>query len=179
MKKLPLIILSFIMTNALFAQQVTELPAQAKNAMSFHSFSWGTSLDAFKARMGNPAHVEEASGFQSLIYENVPLAGFRAFMVAYFSKSGLEGGAYYFNTNNLTELMSCYESVQKELVALLGPPPPPPAGRYEQLLREMRTYETCWNLPEGFVHLKVNTRRNDPVTLWISFPTLTAILDQS
>ena len=176
MKKLPLLITALLITTALFAQ-----PAQSANetAMSFHSFSWGTSIDAFKARMGNPVHVEEAGGFQSLIYENVPMAGFRAFMVAYFSKNGLEGGAYYFNTNNLEELMRCYESVQKELVALLGPTPPPPLGRYEELLREMRTYETCWNLPEGFVHLKVNTRRSDPVTLWISFPTLTGMLDRS
>ena len=163
------------MTTALFAQS----RVQDRAAMSFHSFSWKTSLEAFKARMGNPVHTEEANGFQSLIYENVPMAGFRAFMVAYFSNNGLEGGAYYFNTSNLEELMMCYDSVQRELVGLLGTPPPPPQGRYEPLLREMRTYETCWNLPEGFVHLKVNTRRSDPVTLWISFPTLTSMLDQN
>jgi len=171
MKKMPFIIIAFLMTAALFAQDET--------VVSFHNFSWGTSLDAFKARMGNPAHIEESSGIQSLIYENVPMAGFRAFMVAYFSKSGLEGGAYYFNTSSLEDLMKCYDSVQKELVAMIGPTPPPPAGRYEELLREMRVYETCWNLPGGYVHLKVNTRRSDPVTLWISFPTLTAMLDGS
>jgi len=176
MKKLPIIIIVFLITSALSAQQTQ---SKEKSAMSFHSFSWGTSLQTFKARMGEPVHIEEANGFQSLIYENVPMAGFKAFMVAYFSKSGLEGGAYYFDTNNLMELMTCYDKVQKELVTLLGPTPPPPAGRYEPLLREMRTYETCWNLPEGFVHLKVNTRKNDPVTLWISFPTLTAMLDQN
>ena len=100
-------------------------------------------------------------------------------MVAYFSRSGLEGGAYYFNTNNLEELMMCYDAVQRELVAQYGPTPPPPAGRYEVLLREMRIYETCYNLPSGYIHLKVNTRQSDPVTLWISFPTLTKMLDES
>ncbi|MCL2440126.1 MAG: hypothetical protein FWD14_00105 [Treponema sp.] len=163
--------MTFTLSTALFAQNQTNV--------SFHNFPWGTSLEAFKARMGNPVHVEEANGFQSLIYENVPMAGFRAFMVVYFSRNGLEGGTYYFNTENLEELMRCYASVQKELVEQFGPTPPAPAGRYEELLREMRVYETCWDLPSGYIHLKVNTRRSDPVTLWISSPALTSLLDGS
>ena len=168
MKKLPLIISALLITSALFAEdEVT---------VKFHNFSWGTSMEAFKARMGNPAHEEELNGFRSLIYENVPLAGHRAFLIAYFSGSGLEGGAYYFNTNNLEEQMRCYTAVLNDLVLQFGHPPSP-MGRYETLLRELRPYESCWNLPSGYVHLKVNTRSSDPVTLWISFPALTEILD--
>ena len=153
--------------------------AREEGEITFHNFPWKTSIETFKARMGNPVHIEEFNGFQSLIYENIPVAGYRAFMVAYFSRNGLEGGAYYFDTKNLEELVRCYRAVQTELVAQFGPTPPPPAGRYEELLRELRAYETCWNLPSGYIHLKVNTLRSDPVTLWISFPTLTAMLDGS
>jgi hypothetical protein len=127
--------------------------------------------------MGEPVHVEENNGFQSLVYENVQMAGFRAFMVAYFSQSGLEGGVYYFDTKNLEEMMNCYTAVQRELVGQFGPTPPAPAGRFEVLLRELRSYETAWELPSGYIHLKVNTRRSDPVTLWISFPNMTRMLD--
>jgi len=169
-KKLLLIIIVLLISATLYAQN---------NTVNFHNFPWGTSIETFKARVGNPVHVEEFNGFQSLIYENIQLSGYRAFMVAYFSRSGLEGGAYYFNTSSLEELMMCYAAVQRELVAQYGPTPPPPAGRYEELLREMRIYETCYNLPDGYIHLKVNTRQSDPVTLWISFPTLTKLLDES
>jgi hypothetical protein len=160
------------MTMALYAQE-------EEITVKFHNFPWGTSIEAFKTRMGNPVHVETNNDFQSLVYENISVAGFRAFMVVYFSKKGLEGGAYYFDTINLEELMMCYTAVQNDLIAKYGAAPPPPAGRYEKLLAEMRTYESCWNLPSGYIHLKVNTRRNDPVTLWISFPTLTGMLDGS
>ncbi|MCL2759916.1 MAG: hypothetical protein FWD22_06850 [Treponema sp.] len=173
-KKLPIIIailLTTVMSTALYANEEV--------SVVFHNFPWGTSLEVFKAKMGNPVHTEEANGFQSLIYENVPMAGFRAFVVAYFSRNGLEGGTYYFNTNSLEELMMCYANVQRELVEQYGPTPPAPAGRFEALLSEMRPYETCWNLSSGYVHLKVNTRTSDPVTLWISGPTLTKMLDGS
>jgi len=173
MKKLAFVIIAFYISGALFAQS----GSSSVSTVSFHNFSWGTSLDAFKARMGNPAFSEESGGFLSLIYENVSMAGYRAFMVAYFSGSGLEGGMYYFNTVSLEEMMMCYDAVQRELITHFGSPPPPPAGRYEPLLREMRSYETCWILQEGYIHLKINTRTGDPVTLWISFPTLTEILD--
>ena len=155
------------------------LYAQNEVSVRFHNFPWGTSIETFRARMGNPAHIDEANGFQSLIYANIPISGFSAFMVVYFSQNGLEGGTYYFDTNNLEELMHCYAAVQRELVAQYGPTPPAPAGRYDVLLREMRIYETCWDLPSGYVHLKVNTRSNDPVTLWISGPDFTRMLDGS
>jgi len=149
--------------------------AKEEVTVKFHNFAWGTSIVAFKAKMGNPVHVESMNGFQSLIYDNITIAGYKAYMVAYFSKKGLEGGAYYFDTENLEELQKCYTAVQDDLVTKYGIAPP--SGRYEPLLKEMRAYESCWDLPSGYIHLKVNTRKSDPVTLWISFPTLTKILD--
>ena len=179
------------MTMTLFAQAQTKTQTKAQTkeqakeqakepeevTVKFHNFDWGTSLVAFKAKMGNPVHVENMNGYQSLIYDNVSVAGYKAYMVAYFSKKGLEGGAYYFDTNNLEELQKCYTAVLDDLVIQFGATPPAPAGRYEKLLTEMRTYESCWDLPTGYIHLKVNTRKSDPVTLWISFPTLTKMLD--
>jgi hypothetical protein len=151
------------------------LYAQEEVTVKFHNFAWGTSIEEFKAKMGNPVHVETMNGFQSLVYEKITVAEFPAYMVAYFSKKGLEGGAYYFDTNNLEELQKCYTAVQDDLANQYGTTPP--SGRYEKLLREMRVYESCWDLPSGYIHLKVNTRKSDPVTLWVSFPTLTKMLD--
>ena len=172
MKKV-LLISALVVTAALHAQ------SNRTAEIGFHNFSWGTSIEIFTARVGNPVHSEEANGFQSLVYENIPMAGYRAFMVAYFSSNGLEGGTYYFNTGNLDESRQCYTAVQSELVAMFGPTPPAPAGRYETLLREMRTYVTCWDLPDGYINLTVNTRSGDPVTLWFASPTMTKMLDGS
>ena len=126
-------------------------------------------MQDFKAKMGEPAHVETNNGLQSLVYENVKVSRYSAFMIAYFSSSGLEGGTYYFNTVTVEELMRCYSDLQAELRVKLGP-----TMLYEELLREMRPYETSWNLPSGYVYLKINTRwLNEPVTLWYSSPELT------
>ena len=122
--------------------------------------------------MGNPVNTDQVNGLQSLIYENIPVSGYRAFMVAFFSNNGLEGGTYYFDTANLEESMNCYTSLQRELVAQFGE-----TRLYEVLLRELRTYETSWNLPSGYIYLKLNTRTNDPVTLWYSSPSLTRRLN--
>jgi len=173
MKKLLFILTAILMTTAIS----TSLYAKEKSAVSFHNFEWKTSMAAFKAKMGNPVHTAEANGFQSLIYDKVSMAGYNAYMVVYFSKNGLEGGAYYFDTKDMEDLKRCYTTVQSELITHYGQVPPAPAGRYDVMLRETRMYQTCWNLPDGYVLLKVNTKTNDPVTLWVSFPTLTKMLD--
>jgi len=162
-KKLFIIISALLITTALFAQSNT--------VVTFHNFSWGTSMEVFIAGMGNPVHVDKFDGLDSLVYENIYFSGYRAFMVVYFSQNGLEGGTYYFDTIDFEELLNCYTNVQKELVEIYGE-----TLLYETLLREMRAYETSWNLPGGYVYLKVNTRLNEPVTLWYSSPALTRML---
>lgn len=159
-KKL-LIIYAFLIAPALYAQNNAEV--------RFHGFPWGTSLQEFKAKMGNPAFVEEIDGLQSLVYDNLIVSGYPAFMLAYFSQNGLEGGTYYFHTHSLDELMKCYTDVQKELLERFGP-----TNLCDGIIKEMRPYETSWmNLSTGYVYLKVNTRQNEPVTLWYSSPALT------
>ena len=161
MKNLPLFIILILMTTFLYAQE-------SPNVV-FHNFSWGTSLRNFKARMGEPVHTEEVNGLQSLVYENVRFSGFSAYMIAYFSPNGLEGGTYYFNTKDPGELMRCYNELQKELLERYGP-----TRLFEVILRELRPYETSWDLPSGYIYLKINTRWwNEPVSLWISSPELT------
>jgi hypothetical protein len=125
-------------------------------------------MEEFTAKMGKPAHVDEYNGLQSLVYDNIKVSGYPVFMLAYFSKDGLEGGTYYFHTFSLEELMKCYTTVQKELLELYGS-----TDLREGIIKEMRPYETVWNLPGGYVYLKVNTRQNEPVTLWYSSPALT------
>ncbi|MDR0320515.1 MAG: hypothetical protein LBI28_03360 [Treponema sp.] len=165
-KKLSIIIFALLVATALYADDEV--------SVGFHNFQWGTSMETFKARMGNPAHVSEVNGLQSLVYDNIRVSGYPVFMLAYFSRNGLEGGTYYFNTTSLDELMKCYTDMQTELTALYGP-----TLLFDRMLREMRPYETSWNFPSGYVYLKANTSRNEPVTLWYSSPTLTRILTGS
>ena len=137
----------------------------------FHGFSWGTSMDDFIAQMGPPVHVDEVNGFQSLLYDNLIVSGYQAFMVAFFSENGLEGGVYYFLTFSLEELMQCYRDIQSKLLARYGP-----AQIQDIIFREMRPFESVWHLENGHIFLNVNTRRNEPVTLWYSSPALTRII---
>ena len=139
--------------------------------VTFHNFPWGTSVEDFTAVMGKPVSVDEFNGLKSLVYENIIVSGFPAFMLAYFSKNGLQGGTYYFHTFTLDELMKCYSVVQRELYQKFGP-----TILFDGIIREMRPYESSWNLKGGYVYLKVNTRRNEPVTLWYSSPELTRSL---
>ena len=140
-------------------------------SVEFHNFKWGTSLEEFTAIMGKPSSIDEFNGLKSLVYENIIVSGFPTFMLAYFSKNGLQGGTYYFHTFTLDELMKCYSTVQKELYEKHGP-----TILFDGIIREMRPYESSWNLKNGYIYLKVNTRRNEPVTLWYSSPALTRIL---
>jgi hypothetical protein len=147
-----------------FAQELPEY----QSGVDFRGHPWGTSLEEFTAREGRPIHREEHEGLSSLVYENVEIAGYTAYMLVYFSKSGLEGGTYYFLTDTLDDLMRCYREFQQELITRYGP-----SRLMDEILREPRPYDSSWNLAEGYVHLSVNTRRNNPVTLWYSSPALT------
>jgi hypothetical protein len=147
---------------------VTTLAAETESGVLFHNFAWGTSMTEFTARMGKPLSQEEIDGLVSLAYENVTVGGYTAYMVAYFSKAGLEGGTYYFLTKNLDDLMNCYQEMQKRLLDQYGP-----TTLRDGIIREMRPYETSWNLAGGYIYLKVNTRLGEPVTLWYSSPALT------
>ena len=148
---------------------------EADVSVVFHNFPWGTSMEEFTARVGRPAYVEEYNGLQSLVYDDIMVSGFPAFMLVYFSENGLEGGTYYFNTFSFDELTQCYMGVQKELLERYGP------TRIITTLqngsfREMRPYITIWDLPGGYICLRVNTRENEPVMLWYSSPEFTSII---
>jgi len=136
--------------------------------VTFRDFPWGTSMDTFIKKMGKPVSREEVNGLVSLVWENVTVKGYTTYMLAYFSKSGLQGGTYYFLTYTMDELMKCYSEVRQELRDRYGP-----TYLYDGIIKELRPYESSWNLPGGYVYLKVNTREGDPVTLWYSSPELT------
>jgi len=118
--------------------------------------------------MGPPMSRDQIDGFVSLIWDNVEVSGYTTFMLAYFSESGLQGGVYYFLTHSLEETMRCYAELQQELLNRYGP-----TQVFDRITRELRPYASTWNLPGGFVRLRVNTRQGDPVTLWYSSPKLT------
>lgn len=154
---------------ALYAEEKkSEKPLVYETAVSFRNFAWGTSLEEFTKKMGKPMSREEIDGLVSLAYENIEVNGFTTYMLVYFSKAGLEAGTYYFLTNDWDELMRCYREIQQQLRDRYGP-----TILFDGIIREMRPYESSWNLPGGYIHLKANTRRNDPVTLWYSSPALT------
>jgi hypothetical protein len=148
----------------------------------FHNFPWGTSIREFTARVGKPGLTEEFNGLTSLVYQNITISGYPVYMLAYFSKNGLEGGMYYFDNFGLEEVMKCYTEMQNELLAKFGPTNLQtifqgqfdPAEVLDPIRKEPRLYETSWNLKNGYVYLKVNTRLNEPVTLWFSSPALTS-----
>jgi len=136
--------------------------------LTFRGFAWGTSMEDVISRMGPPMSRGEMDGFVSLIWDNVAVSGYRAFMLAYFSEAGLQGGVYYFITHSLDETIRCYNDLQQMLLNRYGPTPV-----FDRITRELRSYASTWNLPSGLVRLRVNTRQGDPVTLWYSSPKLT------
>ena len=157
-----LIIFALVIAPVMFAQEAVEKEAK------FHNFNWGTSYAEFTAKMGNPAVVDEVNGLKSLVYGDLRMLGYEIFMVVYFSQNGLEGGTYYFNTLSAEERIKCYKDMQIDLQAKYGT-----ARVLDMILREAMPHESSWALDSGYVQLTVDTRRNDPVTLWFSSPWLT------
>jgi hypothetical protein len=145
-----------------------EVENQTQDTFGFRGFPWGTSLEEFTGLEGEPISREAVDGLVSLAYENKEISGFMTYMLAYFSESGLEGGAYYFLTENLDEVMNCYRTLQQDLAARFGP-----GILMDEIIREMFPYESAWNFEGSYIHLKANTRTNEPVTLWYSSPALT------
>jgi hypothetical protein len=124
-------------------------------------------MQEFRAAMGPPVHVDEFNGLTSLVYDHLYVSGYPVFMVAFFSPNGLESGAYYFHTFSLEELMQCYRTIQAELLEQFGA-----TSLFDPIMMEFFPYESSWNLSTGYVKLKVDTRRNEPVTLLFSSPEL-------
>jgi len=144
-----------------------EEPEVFETDVSFRNFTWGTSMDEVIRKTGKPVSREEFNGLVSLAWENIDVNGYATYMIAYFSNAGLQGGTYYFLTYDIDELMRCYNQIRQELRNRHGP-----TRLFNGIIKEMRVYECSWNLPGGYVYLKVNTRTGDPVTLWYSSPEL-------
>ena len=169
-KKLLLLVILFPLA-FLYAQNKDRKPVEPvvyETNVTFRDFPWGTSIDEVTKKMGKPISREDVNGLVSLIWENIDVNGYMTYMIAYFSRSGLQGGTYYFLTYDMDELMRCYSEIRLQLRDRFGP-----TVLYNGILRELRPYECSWDLPGGYVHLKVNTRQGDPVTLWFSSPELT------
>ena len=168
-KKLLLVfLLSFVVLYAAARDQEAEESIHYETNVTFRDFPWGTSIDEVIRKMGKPISREEINGLASLAWENIDVNGYTTYMLAYFSRTGLQAGTYYFLTYDLDELMRCYLEVRNELRDQYGP-----TYLFDGIIRELRPYESSWNLPGGYVYLKVNTRQGDPVTLWYSSPELT------
>ena len=158
----------------------TDEPVVYETDVTFQDFAWGTSMDDVIKKMGRPVSREEVNGLTSLVWENVEINGYKTYMLAYFSKSGLQGGTYYFLTRDMDDLVRCYREQQNELLERYGPTNLQKIllGRFDAdslldpVTKELRPYESTWNLPGGYVHLKVNARQGDPVTLWFCSPEL-------
>jgi hypothetical protein len=128
--------------------------------ITFQNFPWGTSQEEFIRKMGQPINREEKDGLVSLIWENIYINGYNTYMLAYFTKAGLQGGTYYFLTYSMDQLMRCYTEIQQELHKRYGP-----TDLFRGILKELRDYECLWNVSGNYVHLKTNTRQGEPVTL--------------
>jgi len=139
--------------------------------VTFQNFPWGTSQEEFVKKMGQPIHREEADGIASLVWENVFVFGYKTYMLAYFTKSGLQGGTYYFLTYDMDQLKKCYTEMRQELRDKYGP-----TDLYREILKELRDYECLWELSGNYVHLKTNTRQGEPVTIFYVSPELAGII---
>ena len=148
--------------------QTPEEPVYETN-VTFQDFSWGTSMENVIRRMGNPVSREEVDGLVSLVWENVRVNEYTAFMIAYFSPSGLQGGTYFFLTDSRDEIIRCYRTMRDELRIRHGS-----TYLFDSIIWDSPPWESSWNLPGGYVYLKASTQRGDPVTLWFSSPYLTA-----
>jgi hypothetical protein len=136
--------------------------------LTFRNLPWGTSMEEVIKKMGKPISQSEINGLVSLAWEKIDVGAYSTYMLAYFSKSGLQAGTYYFLTYDMDQLMRCYSEMRQELLGRFGP-----TQLYDIISRELRPYESSWNLPGGYVYLNVNTRKGEPVTLWYSSPELT------
>ena len=146
---------------------VAEEPAVYETDVDFRGFAWGTSMDEVVKKMGRPVSRETVDGLVSLVWENVDVSGFTSYMIAYFSSKGLQGGTYYFVTYTIDDIIKCYGGLQRELYNRFGK-----TNLFDEVIRELRPYESSWNLPGGYVYLMVNARLGVPVTLWFSSPEL-------
>jgi hypothetical protein len=135
--------------------------------VTFQNFPWGTSQEEFIKKMGQPINREEQDGIVSLIWENIFVFGYKTYMLAYFTKDGLQGGTYYFLTYDIDQLIRCYTEMQQELRNQYGP-----THLYRVIQKEMRDYESLWNVSDNYIHLKTNTRRGEPVTILYLSPEL-------
>jgi hypothetical protein len=146
---------------------VAEEPAIYETDVNFRGFAWGTSMDEVIKQMGKPVSRETVDGLVSLIWENVDVSGFNSYMIAYFSSSGLQGGTYYFVTYTMDDIIKCYAGLQMELYNRFGR-----TNLFDEIIKELRPYESSWILPGGYIYLMVNARQGVPVTLWYSSPEL-------
>jgi hypothetical protein len=142
-----------------------------ETSVSFRGFPWGTGMDEFVRQTGNPVSREEINGLVSLAWVNIDVNGYPTCMVAYFSRSGLMGGTYYFLTTGMEDLSRCYIDMRQELAERYGPS----ELLFDNIqnIREPRPYESAWLFTGGCVHLKVDTRKGEPVALWYLSPELT------
>jgi hypothetical protein len=143
-------------------------PITYETDVDFRGFSWGASMDEVIKKIGKPVSREKINGMDSLLWENIDVNGYVTYMIAYFSKSGLQGGTYYFVTNTVDDTMRCYSQLRQQLRDRFGP-----TLLFEGIIRELRPYECSWDLSGGYVYLMVNPRQGDPITLWYSSPELT------
>jgi hypothetical protein len=144
-----------------------EEPVVYETDVNFRGFPWGTSMDEVIKKMGKPVSRETVDGLVSLVWDNVEVSGFNSYMIAYFSPKGLQGGTYYFVTYTIDDIIKCYGGLQMELYNRFGR-----TNLFDEAIKELRPYESSWNLPGGYVYLMVNARLGVPVTLWYSSPEL-------
>jgi hypothetical protein len=135
--------------------------------VTFQNFPWGTSQEEFIKKMGQPINREEKDGIASLVWENIFVGGYKTYMLAYFTKTGLQGGTYYFITSDMDQLMKCYTEMQQDLRNRYGP-----THLYRGIQKELRDYECLWNVSGNYIHLKTNTRLGEPVTIFYLSPEL-------
>jgi hypothetical protein len=142
-----------------------------ETTVTFQNFPWGTSQEDFIKKMGQPITREEKDGIASLVWENIFVSGYKTYMLAYFTKNGLQGGTYYFITYDPDQLVKCYTELQQDLRTRYGP-----TNLYRDIQKEYRDYQCLWNVSGNYIHLKVDTRKDEPVKIFYLSPELAKLI---
>jgi hypothetical protein len=173
---MPIMVGGFIIKKLLFVFFLRLISVYADEAVkettvTFQNFPWGTSQEEFIKKIGQPITREEKDGIASLVWENIFVSGYKTYMLAYFTKDGLQGGTYYFITYDPDHLAKCYTDLQQVLRNRYGP-----TDLYRGIQKELRDYECLWFVSGNYVHLKVDTRKSEPVKIFYLSPDLAKII---
>ena len=92
---------------------------EKQGEIKFRDFPWGTSIEEFVRKEGQPDEIEEKED-KILTYQNIKVAGYDAMMTASFSANELAGGAYAIKCETKESFQECSKDIDEKLSIMYG-----------------------------------------------------------